>query len=264
MRSALKLIAFSLLLTGCAEQLDDATNESELIDTQPEVIQTEQVDMRSLQTEFSELIDCKESFEVTEGDFQTVVCNQGVIRLWEEPLDDSVLAPWAIWCEPTMAAGGEPAYEVLFGERFIIENQNPDTIDSSAELDLCADLANRELQAFEPSSADSYGLLTNLAQSGLCMESPKVTATTPLRHVCSGFGLEGRELTLWLETGEVQTLVNEYSAECGAGISGTYGENWLTSTYDLDVVVSGERLDELLSLISPLPFSNLCDSEETS
>lgn len=264
MRSALKLTAFSLLLTGCAEQLDDATNESELIETQPEVIQTEQVDMRSLQTEFSELIDCKESFEVIEGDFQTVVCNQGVIRLWEEPLNDTVLAPWLIWCEPTMAAGGEPGYEVLFGERFIIENQNPDTIGSSSEVDLCSDLANRELQAFEPSSDDSYGLLTNLAQSGLCMEPPRVTATTPLRHVCSGFGLEGKEFTLWLETGEVETLVNKYSAECGAGVSGTYGENWLKTTYDLDVVVSGERLDELLSLISPLPFSNLCDSEEGS
>ncbi len=263
MRSALKLIAFSLLLTGCAEQLEDATNENATA-TEPEVIQTEPVDISSLQREFSELIDCKESFEVIEGDFQTVVCNQGVIRLWEEPLKDSVLAPWVIWCEPTMAAGGEPGYEVLFGERFIVENHNSDTLGSSDELDLCSDLANRELQAFEQGFADSYDLLTNLAQSGLCMEPPQVTETTPLRHVCSGFGLEGKEFTLWLETGEVEGIISEYSAECGAGISGTHGENWLKSTYDLDVVVSGERLEELLSLISPLPFSNLCDSEETS
>lgn len=269
MRSVLKLIAFSLVLSGCVSQtnqpaIDSAeeNNPSEQNDSQ--LIQPEPVDLESVRTEFAETLDCKDSFEVIEGDFQTIVCNQGVIRFWDQPLTDDDLAPWSVWCEPSMAVGDQASYEVLFSGQFIIENQNPETIGSTEATNLCREVTTRELTAFEPSSENSYGLLTNMAQSGLCMEPPKISNSTPLRHVCSGFGLDGKEFTVWLETGEVETLVNEYKVECGSGISGTHGENWLKSTYDLDVVISGERLEDLLSLVSPLPFSDLCDSEETS
>lgn len=268
MRSVLKLIAFSLVLSGCVSQTEQpATNSAEADNpseqNESQLIQPEPVDLESVRTEFAETIDCQDSFEVIEGDFQTIVCNQGVIRFWDQPLTDSELAPWSVWCEPSMAAGDQPSFEVLFSEQFIIENKNPETIGSSEATNLCQQLANRELAAFEPSFEDSYGLLTNMAQSGLCMGPPAISNTNPLRHVCSGFGLDGKEFTLWLETGEIETLVNEYAVECGAGISGTFGKNWLKSTYDLDVVVSGERLPVLLSISSPLPFSDLCDGEET-
>ena len=257
MRSALKLTAFSLLLTACSPQAEE-TVES-LVEEAPEVQITEEiVDIQSLRESYGELIDCEQSFAVSEGEFETLVCNQGVIRIWDEPLTDSELAPWTVWCEPALAAGGEPTFEVLFGDQYIIENNNPETIGTASGIDTCVDVVNREIAAFEPSFEDSYGLLTNLAQSGLCFEPPEITATSPLRHVCKGFGLGEEQFSLWLETGEIGSLIDEYSAECGEGIAGTYGETWLKTSYDLDAIVSGERIEDLLQIVSPLPFSNLC------
>ena len=257
MRSALKLIAFSLLLTACSPQAEELVESAPEDDPEIQITQ-EVVDIQSLKQSYGELIDCEQSFVVSEGDFETLVCDQGVIRLWDEQLTDDELAPWVVWCEPALAAGGEPSFEVLFGGQYIIQNNNTETIGTSSGIDLCMDIANREFAAFQPSFDDSYGLLTNLAQSGLCFEPPEITAVSPLRHVCSGFGLGEEQFTLWLETGEIGGLIDEYSSECGAGITGTYGGDWLKSSYDLDVIVSGERIEELLQIVSPLPFSNLC------
>jgi hypothetical protein len=263
MRSALKLIAFSLLLTGCSQQLAavESTAENSVSDDTVGIAE-ETVNIESLRAEFGELIDCSESFEIVEGEFQTVVCNQGVIRFWEDGLADSSLAPWTIWCQPALAAGVEPEFEVLRGESFIIENHNPETIGTSGQTNLCLNVANLELAAIESEDSTTFGLLTNLAQSGVCFEPPSISQTTPLRHICKGFGLGGEEFTLWLESGDVGVLVDEYSSECGFGIAGTYSDSWLITTYDLDAVVSGERLGDLLGLISPVPFSSLCEAEE--
>lgn len=263
MRSALKLIAFSLLLTACSESVSEPVDQSELPnEVVPE--QSEPVSLSMLQEQFGSVIDCDEVFEVTEGDFQTLVCEQGVIRFWESGLTDSALAPWLVWCEPALAAGGEPEFEVLFGEQFIIENHNDQTIGSTDAIDLCLDLAKREFAAFESSDETSYGLLTNLAQSGVCLMPPSISNTSPLRHICSGFGLGGEQYSIWLETGDVSSLVGQYAAECGEGIAGTYSTDWLMTTYDVSVEVSGFRLQELLGLVSPLPFSALCEGEESS
>lgn len=261
MRSVLKLIAFSLLLAGCSQPLEV---EQQTAADPIEPLVSEVVDIESLVADYDDLINCEEYLEISEGDFQTVVCSQGVIRFWEGGLDDSSLAPWMVWCQPALAAGGEPEFEVLLGEQYVVENRNPETIGSSNEIDLCVDISNREFGAFDPNSQGSYALLTNLAQSGVCFEPPTISVTSPLRHICSGFGLGEEEFTLWLETGEVSELISEYSSECGAGIAGTYSDNWLISTYDIDAVIGGETLQKLLGLISPVPFSNLCESEETS
>ena len=265
MRSALKLIAISLILTSCAQQAevsDEQTNPDQ--DSQAVIAEPEPITLDQLIVDADELIDCSEPSFVSEGEFQSVVCNQGVIRYSETKVLENLLAPWSIWCQPLMAPGSEKSAEILLGENFIIENKNPDSFSSGYADDLCSELSTTEQTALEINTDDSYGMLTNLAVSGLCMGSPEITATTPLRHICSGFGLDEQSFQLWLETGDIAGLVSEYSAECGAGIAGTYGENWLISTYDLDVVVSGERLGNLLNLVSPLPFSSLCEAEETS
>ena len=263
MRSALKLIAFSLLLTGCSQQLEvvEQTSDNSVSDDQIGIAE-EVVDIESLQAEFGELIDCNESFEIVEGEFQTVVCNQGVIRFWEEGLVDSSFAPWTIWCQPALAAGVEPEFEVLTGESFIIENHNLETIGTRGQTDLCLNIANLEFAAIENEDSTTFGLLTNLAQSGVCFEPPSISQTNPVRHICKGFGLGGEEFTLWLESGDIGVLIDEYSSECGSGIAGTYSDSWLMTTYDLDAVVSGERLENLLGLMSPVPFSSLCEAEE--
>ena len=260
MRWAPRLIVFSLLLAGCSAQQEQTIQPPEAepeIQTQPSLMSLEQVI-----DEYSELIDCSSQELVFEGEFETVVCNQGIIRFWHRELTDTEYLPWTVWCEPTMAAGLEPSYELIHKENFIIHNQNQDSLGVSGADNLCLQLENRELTALGQFSDDAYGNLTNLAISGLCMEPPAITATSPVRHVCSGFGLEEQSFTLWLETGEIGQLIDEYSAECGSGIVGTYGGDWLKTSYDTEVIIRGERLASLLSLVSPLPFSHLCKREE--
>ena len=261
MRSALKLIAVSLLLTGCtAEQV---VIEPAVEEQPPQVV--EPITLAQLQDAQSEVLGCDDGFSVSEGDHETFVCESGVIRFWEEGLTTEALAPWSIWCQPALAAGNEAEFSVFSGENFIIENRSGQTLINQSEFEnLCLQLADQSLPAVELESNSSYGMLTGLSESGLCFGPPEIAGQEPLRHVCEGFGLEGREFQIWLETGDINQTRVGYADECGSGIAATFGEDWLISTFDTEVIVSGEKLSDFLPLVSPLPFSDLCELEETS
>ena len=260
MRSALKLIAVSLLLSGCAAE--QVSVEPVVEEQQPPVV-VEPITFSELQETQSEVLGCDDGFSVTEGNHETFVCESGVIRFWDEPLTTESLAPWSIWCQPALAAGDEAEFSVFSGENFIIENHSGQTLVNQAAFEnLCLQLADEPLPAVELESDSSYGLLTGLSESGLCFGPPEIAGQEPLLHVCEGFGLEGEEFELWLESGEIEQNVVSYAEECGSGIAATFGENWLISTFDTEVIVSGERLSDFLPLVSPLPFSDLCELEE--
>ena len=261
MRSALKLIAVSLLLTGCTTE--QVSVEPAVEEQQPPIV-VEPITFSELQETQSEILGCEDGFSVSEGNHETFVCESGVIRFWEEGLTTEALAPWSIWCQPALAAGEEAEFSVFSGENFIIENHSGQPLENSSEFEnLCLQLADQPLPAVELESDSSYGLLTGLSESGLCFGPPEIAGQDPLLHVCEGFGLQGSEFELWLETGEIEQKRLNYAEECGAGIVATFGENWLISTFDTEVIVSGEKLSDFLPLVSPFPFSSLCELEET-
>ena len=230
---------------------------------QPKVV--EPITFTQLQDAQYEVLGCEDGFSVSEGDHETLVCEAGVIRFWEEGLTTEALAPWSIWCQPALAAGNEAEFSVFSGENFIIENHSGQTLANQSEFEnLCIQLSEQPLPAVELESNSSYGMLTGLSESGLCFGPPNIARQEPLLHVCEGFGLEGREFQIWLETGDIDQTRASYADECGAGIVATFGENWLISSFDTDVIISGEKLSDFLPLVSPLPFSDLCELEETS
>lgn len=254
------------LLAGCAE-----TETVEPIAPTPEPPVSEEVPVQPQALEISEVVtlvdralECEESEEITEGDFQTVVCNQGVIRFWEEQLPAEAFGPWQVWCQPALAAGDEPDFEIVYGLNFIVENNNTESpgLAEHPEIgNLCVDLSELPMSSIDADYSTTYGFLTGLADAGLCFEPANIVPGGNDAFICSGFGLQEQKFQLWLETGEIDSLVDSYKSECGQGIVGTYGEDWVMTSFEGELIIGQQSLEELLSVASPVPFSGLCGEE---
>ena len=254
------------LLAGCAqaEPVEPEIEQSEPEVTEPAPVQPQPMELDQVIELVDRAIVCDEPEEVTEGNFTTVVCELGVIRLWEEQLPAESFGPWPVWCQPALAAGDEPEFEVVYGLNFIVENHNsesPGLAEHPEIANLCVDLSELPMSPIDADYQTTYGFLTGLADAGLCFEPTEIVPGNIDAHICSGFGLGEESFQLWLETGEIDSLVEAYRTECGEGIVGTFGDDWVMTSFEGELIVGQQSLGELLSLASPVPFSGLCGEE---
>jgi len=268
LRKLLVSLAILGLLAGCSQA---EAPEQEMV-SEPEVAEPEPVapaepTPRDL-SEVVELVDgsinCMDSDEVSEGDFTTVVCEQGVVRVWETQLPADAFGPWQVWCQPALAAGDEPEFEVVYGLNFLVENHNqqaPGLAEHPEISNLCVDLSELPLTSIDVDYNNTYGFLTGLADAGLCLEPASIVPGSIDAYICSGFGLGGERFQIWLETGEINELAESYKSECESGITGTQGDDWVMTSFEADLIVGDQSLAELIALASPVPFSGLCGEE---
>ncbi len=263
------LVSFAVLglLAGCAqaEAPEQDIAEPELTEQEP-VVPIEPTPKNL--SEVVELVDgsinCMDSVEVSEGDFITAVCDQGVIRVWDTQLPADAFGPWQIWCQPALAAGDEPEFEVVYGLNFLVENHNqqaPGLAEHPEISNLCVDLSELPLTPIEVDYSNTYGFLTGLADAGLCLEPASIVPGSIDAFICSGFGLGGERFQIWLETGEITELAESYRSECESGITGTLGDDWVMTSFEGELIVGEQSLAELIALASPVPFSGLCGEE---
>ncbi len=264
MKKLVLLLISGMALTACAQQ---EIEPEAVVEPAPQVQEDPQPTPMSLQQviEISDkAISCSEPERVIEGEFETFVCDQGIIRIWDEQLPAEAFGPWPIWCQPALAATDEPEFEVVYGLNFIIENHNTEFpgLNEHPEVEnLCIDISELPYQPAEADYSTTFGFLTGLADAGLCFEPAEITPGEPTSFVCSGFGAGEQSFELWLETGDVSNLSEIYAAECGAGITGTYGEDWIMTSFDGELIVGQQSLAELITLASPVPFSDLCGEQ---
>ena len=268
LRKIISALVLLPLLSACTE-----TEPVETIETQPETSkpapdETAQPAKPWNLDQIIELvdgsIDCDQSAQVIEGDFETTVCNQGVIRLWQDQLPAEAFGPWQVWCQPALAAGDEPEFEVVYGLNFIIENHNadlPGLAEHPEVSNLCVDLSELPMSPIDANYQTTYGFLTGLAEAGLCFEPSEIVPGKVDAHICSGFGAGEKPFQLWLETGEIKSLVDSYQSECGQGIIGTFGDDWVMTSFEGELQVGKQSLESLVLAASPVPFSGLCGEE---
>ena len=263
-----KIIGSLLVLTvlaGCAEAEPEQQPDPQPAEvSEPEVIEPQPKEISEVISLVDASISCDESAEVVEGDFTTVVCQQGVVRVWKGQLPAEAFGPWPVWCQPALAAGDEPDFEVLYGLNFIVENHNTEApgLAEHPEIDnLCIDLSELPMSEIEADYSTTYGFVTGLAAAGLCFEPTEIVPGSIDAHICSGFGIGEQPFQLWLETGEIDSLVDSYRLECDQGIVGTFGDNWVMTSFEGELIVGTQSLSELISLASPVPFSVLCGEQ---
>lgn len=203
---------------------------------------------------------CEDYVELELGD-STVLCDGLLIQHWDEQIPAVAISTWAIWCQPVLAPESLSEVLVSYGPNWIASHQLGNQVVIPGD-DLCADIAATGfIESSETFSAngDTLELLANFASRGVCLERPEFFVDELLQVKCRGFAAGGVDFSTWLEFGDVAATAIEYSAECSAGIFGTFGDGYLISSYDQNALLSeNQTVADLIIENSPIPFEMLC------
>lgn len=264
MLSALRLTLFSLplvLVAGCTQAPPPVTQPieqaTEVIESKPEIL-------TDLVAQLVSSGICDQPLEFALGEMNSYACESALLQHWSSEIPASGIRPWQVWCQSVLAPQDERKLEIRYGPNFILAQ--PANLDFDIETEnLCEDLevsgGLSGAASTEAGDGTPWSLATGFAEAGLCFEMPDINAGSQLRIECSGFDTEDG-FSVWLEFGEVAPLAKEYAAECGSGVFGTVGSDWLVSTYDQENILAvSETLADRLLLASPVPFDLLCSED---